>query len=53
MTLYKCLIIIIIMGKIINNNNNFIDNVLTIKILFIINSLLKKSISSKHYLQFL
>ena len=30
-----------------------IDNVLTIKILFTINSLWKKTISSKHYLQFL
>ena len=39
-----------------NNNNNdrpyFIDNILTIKILFTINSL-KKTILSKHYLQFL
>ena len=30
-----------------------IDNILTIKILFTINSLWKKTISSKHYLQFL
>ena len=49
-----------------NNNNNglykflkflyvtyFIDNILTIKILFTINSPLKQTISSKHYLQFL
>ena len=35
-----------------NYNNIIIDNILTIKILFTINSL-KKTISSKHYLQFL
>ena len=34
-------------------NTYFIDNILTIKILFTINSLLKKTISLKHYLQFL
>ena len=34
-------------------NNIIIDNILTIKILFTINSLWKKTISSKHYLQFL
>ena len=33
-------------------NTYSIDNILTIKILFTIDSLKKKSISSKHYLQF-
>ena len=46
------------MGKPLNvwekiNNNIIIDNILIIKTLFTINSLWKKTISSKHYLQFL
>ena len=46
------MIIIIIIIIIIINLTYFIDNIPTIKILFTINSL-KKTISSKHYLQFL